>query len=186
MTEDINIFITQGKKIIESLKEEFKTIRTNRISSSLVENLIVETYNNTVKLKLLELATIVNEGPQTLSLTPFDPSTTSDIEKAILKSPLGISPQTQGNKIILQFPPLSQEQREKLIKLVNQIAEQKRQNLRNLRDQFRKNIKIAFENKQITEDIKFSLEKQVDEEIKKFNEEIQNILDKKRKEIMEI
>lgn len=183
---DVDNFTRQAQNIIELLKEELKTIRTNRISSSLVENLIVETYNNTTKLKLLELATIVNEGPQVLSLTPFDPSTISDIEKAILKSPLGISPQVQGNRIILRFPPLSQEQREKLIKLVNQIAEAKKQNLRGLRDQFRKNIKQAFESKQITEDVRFSLEKRIDEEIKKFNEEIQNILDKKKKEILEI
>ncbi|MGB9707465.1 MAG: ribosome-recycling factor [Microgenomates group bacterium] len=183
---DINDFITQAKTAIEAFRQELKTIRTNRISSSLVENLIVETYNNTVKLKLLELATIISEGPQTLSLTPFDPSTIGDIEKAILKSPLGISPITEGHKIILRFPPLSQEQREKLIKLVNQMAEQKKQNLRDLRDQFRKNIKQAFENKKITEDVRFSLEKQVDEAIKKFNEEIQNILEKKKKEILEV
>lgn len=174
-----------GNKLINDLKNTLNTIRTNRISSSLVENIIVETYNNTTKLRLLELSTITNEDPQTLLLTPFDPSTIADIEKAILKSPLGITPQIQGSKIILKFPPLNQEQREKLIKLINQITEEKRQELRNLRDNARKKVKLLFENKQITEDQKYSIEKKIDEETKKINDTLLEIKAKKEKEINE-
>ncbi|MCS6956487.1 MAG: ribosome-recycling factor, partial [Patescibacteria group bacterium] len=103
-------FKQKSQKIIDSLKEDLKSIRTGKANPSLVENLIIETYSGTTKLKLMELSTITTEGPTTLIVIPFDPSTIQDIEKAILKSPLGLSPSVQGTKIILKIPPLSTEQ----------------------------------------------------------------------------
>ena len=119
-------------------------------------------------------------------MTPFDPSIISDIEKAILKSPLGISPVVQGNRILIKIPHLSQEQREKMLKLINQKIEEKKETIRNHRDNTRKNIKNSFENKTITEDDKFRLEKDIDEATQKIMEEIKTIKDKKEKEIMEV
>ncbi len=116
----LNQFKQQAAKTIDSLKEELKVFRTGRATPSLVENIIVETYGGTTKLRLMELATITTEGAQTLLIVPFDTTVLSDIEKALLKSPLGASPQTQAGKIILKLPPLSSEQREKILKLVNQ------------------------------------------------------------------
>jgi len=182
----IHSFINESQGVIDKLKEEIKSIRSNRISAALVENLAIEAYGGTTKLKLLELATIVNEGPQTLVITPFDSSIIGDIEKKILKSPLGISPVTQGNKIILKFPALTQEQREKLTKLVGQIIEEAKRGIRNLRDEARKAIKNRFEKKEITEDQKFQLEEEIDKNTHNFMETISQIKQNKEKEILEI
>lgn len=172
--------------IIEHLKEDLKSIRTGRANPALVENIIVEAYGGQSKLKLFELATITTEGPTSLIVVPFDPSTLQDIEKAILKSPLNITPQTQTTRIILRLPPLSSDQREKITKFLNQKIEDKKVNLRNYRDEVRKKIKLAIENKEISEDEKYRLEKEIDSLTQKIMKEIELIKEIKKKEITEI
>ncbi len=182
----INNFKNQSQKIIDFLKEDLKTIRTGRANPSLVENLIVETYGGSTKLKLMELSTIITNGPNELLITPFDLSTIIDIEKAILKSTLNLTPNTQGQKIIIRIPPLSTEQREKYIKLVGEKVEEKKNQIRNLRDQIRKSIKINFEKKEITEDFKFKLEKEIDNLTTQLMTQIEEIKTKKENEIRQI
>ncbi len=179
-------FKTGCQKTVEALKEDLKSIRTGRATPSLVENLVVETYGGQTKLRLLELATITTEGPQTLLIIPFDPSVLSDIEKAILKSPLGLSPNVQGSKIIMKIPSLSTEQREKFIKTAGEKIEDKKNQIRNLRDEVRKKIKVSFEKKETTEDEKYRLEKEIDNISQGFIQEIETIKTKKETEIREI
>lgn len=174
------------EKILFHLKEDLKIIRTGRANPALIDNLFVQTYGGQTKLKLMELATINIESPSVILVTPFDPSTIQDIEKAILKSPLGLSPQTQGTKIIIKLPALSQEQREKLIKFVSQKIEERKNSIRNQRDDARKKIKLMFEAKQITEDDKFRLEKEINNITQNYTTQIQEVKDKKEKEIMEV
>lgn len=181
-----NNFNKNADLIIEKLKEELRLIRTGAVNPALVENIIVETYGGQTKLKILELAAITTAPPQSLLISPFDPSTIKDIEKALLQSNLGASPVVQNNQILLKFPPLSTEQREKLAKLVNQLIETTRQKIRNLRDQERKAIKITFEKKEITEDQKFKKEKEIDTQTQKINETIEEIKTKKINEVMNI
>jgi len=184
--DPISVFKQNSQKVIEGLKEDLKSIRTGRATPSLVENIIVEAYGGQTKLRMLELATITTEGPSALSIIPYDPSVITDLEKAILKSPLGISPSTQGNRIILKVPPLSAEQREKFIKLVGQKVEERKNMIRNLRDNARKSIKISFENKGTTEDEKFRTEKEIDTASHQFTEEIEKIRERKEEEIREV
>lgn len=179
-------FKTKSQIIIAALKEDLKSIRTGRATPSLVENLTVDAYGGSTRLKLLELATIVTEGPSALSITPFDISTLQDIEKAILKSPLGLSPAVQSNHIILKIPSLSSEQREKFVKSAVEKIEEKKNQIRNLRDDLRKSIKQSFEKKETTEDEKFRLEKEIDNLSQKTMEEVQIIRDKKEAEIREV
>jgi len=183
-----NNFSKKADSIIEKLKEELKSVRTGAVSPALVENITVETYGGQTKLKILELAAITTAPPQSLVISPFDPSTIKDIEKALIQSQsnLGASPVVQNNQIFLKFPPLSTEQREKFAKLVNQIIENTRQKIRNLRDQERKAIKTAFEKKEITEDQKFKKEKEIDTQTQKINEIIEEIKTKKINEVMNI
>lgn len=182
----VDQFQQQSAKTINSLKEDLKTIRTGRANPALVENLIVDAYGGQSKLRLFELSTISTEGPSALVVIPFDPSTIGDIEKAILKSPLGVSPQTQGNRIIVRLPSLSTEQREKLAKLLRQKIEEKKITIRNNRDEARKKVRLAFEAKEITEDDKYRLEKEVDNLTQRLMEEIQNIKEIKEREITEV
>ncbi len=182
----INIFKNQSQKIIDFLKNDLKTIRTGRANPSLVENLIVETYGGSTKLKLMELSTITTNGATELLIIPFDSSIINDIEKTILKSPLNLTPIIQGQKIIIKIPPLSTEQREKFIKLVGVKVEEKKNQIRNLRDQIRKSIKINFEKKEITEDLKFKLEKEIDNITTQLMNQIEEIKTKKENEIRQI
>lgn len=177
---------TDCKKVLTQLKEELKAIRTGKANPALIENLVVETYGGQTKLRLLELGSILSEGPMTLTISPYDPSVTQDIEKAILKSPLGISPSVQTGKIYVRIPPLSEEQRQKLAKLVGQKAEEKKGIVRNLRDEARKKVKTQLEEKTITEDDRFRLEKEIDTITHSTTEQLQVIREAKEKEIMEV
>lgn len=179
-------FKTNCQKSLEHLKEDLKSIRTGRSNPSLVENIVVEAYGGSTKLRMLELATIVTEGPSALSITPFDPTVLQDIEKAILKSPLGMSPIVQGSRIIIKIPALSTEQREKFIKLVGEKVEEKKVQIRGNRDDARRTLKNQFEKKETTEDIKFRVEKEIDEAAQKLMEEIDLIREKKEQEIREV
>jgi len=183
---DLNQFKTNLIQTVAHLKEELKTIRTGRANPSIVEDLHVETYGGSTILTLKELSTITSEGPSALIIIPFDPSTIVDIEKAILKSPLGLTPATQGSRITLRIPAMSQEQREKYIKLVGQMIEEKRVVSRNHRDDMRKKIKESFDKKELTEDEKFRIEKEIDSIAQKTMEEIQNLRELKEIEIREI
>src|SRR3990167_4706975 len=113
MDDILDKFKTQTDTSVQILEEELKGIRTGRANSGMVENMIVHTYGGSTSLKLRELATITTEGPVTLAISPFDPATVKDIEKAILTSPIGINPQTEGVKIYLRIPPMSEEQRKR-------------------------------------------------------------------------
>jgi ribosome recycling factor len=186
MNPFISEFINLTGKTLESLKEDLKSIRTGRANPGLIENLQVETYGGQTKLKLMELSTITTEGSNSLIVIPFDTSTIQDIEKAVFKSAFGFSPQVQGNKIIVRIPSLSQEQRDKLIKLVNDKTEEKKVIIRNHRDDIRKKIKNAFEKKEITEDEKFRIEKEIDNMSQNNIQEAQKIKEIKEKEILEI
>lgn len=174
------------QKVIDSLKEDLKSIRTGRATPSLVENLMVAAYGGEAVLKLMELATITTEGSTALSIVPFDPSVLPDIEKSVLKSPLGLSPSVQGNRIIIKIPPLSGEQREKFVKTVGEIIEEKKNQIRNLRNDVRKSVKTSFENKKTTEDEKYRLEKELNEATFKFMEEVEKIKERKIEEILRV
>src|SRR3989344_2793558 len=168
MNPIINQFKQQSEKALSYLKEDLKTIRTGKANPALLENLQVEAYDGQSTLKLTELATIMTDGPSALSVTPFDSSILPDIEKAILKSAFGISPAIQGNRIIARIPPLSQEQREKFVKLISQ------------------KIKLSLDNKEITEDQKYKIEKEVEIISREIMDKLQTLKQTKEKEIMEI
>jgi ribosome recycling factor len=179
-------FSNEARKAIDHLKEELQGIRTGRPASNILDTMSVDAYGGSTKMKLMEMATISAEGSNTLAVTPFDPSTLQDIEKSIQKSPLGLTPKVQGNRILVVFPQLNEEQREKYVKLVGQHVEEHRQRIRNERDEVRKKVKAAFDAKTITEDDKFRIEKDIDSANTKLMEEIQQMKDKKEAQIREV
>lgn len=183
---DLSSFKKNIQLTITALKEELKSIRTGRANPAMVEDLIVEAYGGSTKLRLKELATITTDGASALLIAPFDPSTIIDIEKGILKSPLGISPQTQGTRITIRIPPMSQEQRDKYAKLVGQMIEEKRMIIRTHRDDIRKNVRDEFDEKNLTEDDKYRLEKEIDTLTQKANEDIALVKTAKDTEIQEV
>src|SRR3989344_2154135 len=186
MDDILDKFKTQTDTSVQILEEELKGIRTGRANSGMVENMIVQTYGGSTSLKLRELATITTEGPVTLAISPFDPATVKDIEKAILTSPIGINPQTEGVKIYLRIPPMSEEQRKKYVKLVSQLIEDTKNTIRHERDEARKVIKRLFDEKSVSEDEKFRTEKEIDSLTTTSSPRLHELKEKKEKEIMEV
>ena len=144
------------------------------------------TYGGQMKMKLKELASISTEGPTTILIDPFDPSTIQDIEKAFLTSPLQLRPRVEGKMIRLITPPLSTEQREKFVKLVHQKVEETKNNNRDHRDHARKGLKTLLDDKTITEYEKFRFEKTIDTLTKDFSDDLEVLKKKKHDEIMSI
>lgn len=177
-------FKTTTREAVETAQEELKGIRTGRANPGMIENLPIEVYGS--KMKLREIATIASEGATSLVVVPFDPSTVSDIEKGIMSSPLGFNPQTEGTKMYIRIPPLSEEQRVKYTKLAGQIVEDIKNMVRREREELRKKIKRMFDSKEITEDDKFRTEKEIDTITTNITNELQTLREKKEKEIMEV
>ena len=186
MEDVLQKFESQTDLTIQLLEEELKGIRTGRANTGMVENMTIQTYGGSTTLKLRELATITTEGPVTLVITAFDPATVKDIEKAILTSPMGINPQTEGTKIFLRIPPMSEEQRKKYVKLVSQLIEDSKNTIRHERDEARKVIKRMFDEKSISEDDKYRTEKEIDSLTTIHGTKLQELKEKKEKEIMEV
>ncbi len=179
-------FSSQSQRATAQLSEDLRQIRTGKSSPSLVEDLEVLTYGGQMKMRLKELASIATDGPSAILIDPFDPSTVQDIEKAFLTSPLQLSPRVEGKMIRIITPPLTTEQREKFAKLVNQKVEETKNNIRYHRDHARKGIKTLLDDKAITEDDKFRIEKSIDVKTKEFSDALDDLKKKKQEEIMSL
>ncbi|MFC1501540.1 ribosome recycling factor [Elusimicrobiota bacterium] len=172
------------KKTIEKMQKEFSAIRTGRASVALVEGLKVESYGSMMPVN--QLGNISAPDAKTIEIRPWDISQTSNIEKAILKSELGLTPVNDGKVIRLSVPGLTEERRKEIIKMVSKMAEDFRVAIRNSRREIADNIKKAEKEKQITEDDKkkadVDLQKLTDSYIKKIDEAFA----KKEADVMEV
>jgi ribosome recycling factor len=169
------------QKAVEHLKNQFRTVRTGRASSGLVEHLRVDYYGSPTELR--QLATISVPDPLMLVIKPFDPGSVQGIAKALQASDLGITPSVEGKIIRLGIPPLSQERRKQLSHQVKETAEATKVALRNVRRDAIKHIDAEEKDKVISEDeskrghegatdLVHDHEKQVDEVLKHKTAEI--------------
>ncbi|MFA6307699.1 MAG: ribosome recycling factor [Patescibacteria group bacterium] len=174
----------QFDKTIEAFKEDISSLRTGRISPSLVENIIVESYGTNTAL--LQLAAITTPEPQSMTIKPWDKGILANIERALNKSDLNINPIVDGDLIRLNFPPLTEESRKELVKILHKKVEDARIRLRNNREKVREEIISIEKAKTISEDDKFTALKDLDEMVKEYNEKVKQISEAKEKEIMTI
>jgi len=172
------------EKSIQFLKNELVCIRTGRATPSLVEHIMVDYYNN--KTPLIQLASIMVPDSKTIVIQPWDRNSSKDIEKAIQASALGLSPVNEGNIIRLVIPPLSEERRQELTKLVHQKLEQTRVSIRNTREEIWKHLKTQEKDGKISEDEMFKQQKELQKVVDGYNDKIQEIGEIKEKEIMTI
>jgi ribosome recycling factor len=179
-------FRSSLEDVLTYTRDNLASIRTGRASPALVENISVTTYGGQATLKVIELATITTSGPQEILVSPFDQSTLQDIEKAIRDSSLGFSVSVSGTQIRAKTPPLSQEQREKYVKLVTQFAEEGRETLRHERDEIRKKVKTTFEAKELSEDEKRRAETDIDKVAKEYTDKIDEMKGRKEQEVMTV
>jgi len=179
-------FQAKWKKAIQHLEEEFAKINLGRASSSLVEHLEVFVPSWWTTQPINQLASIAILDASSLKIEPWDKSVLGAIEKAIRDANLGLTPQNMWDHILVKVPPLTQERRQELGKFVAQLGEEEKIVIRNLRQEALKTVKRQFEEKQISEDEKKRLEKQIDEITKDLNKQIDQLVEAKKKQIMEI
>lgn len=172
------------KKTIEALKRELVSIRTGRASPALVEPLKVDYFGAPTPLQ--QLASIAAPEPRLLTIKPFDASTLHAIEKAILKSDLGLTPMNDGKIIRLSIPPLTEERRRDLTKVVHKHAEEARVALRNIRRDGLKDLEEMEKEKMISEDQHFKGKEMLQESVDKYTATVDQVAETKEAEIMEV
>ena len=171
------------KSCLDFFAEKLGAIRSNRVTTSLVENLMVECYGSMAPLKTM--ANLVVQLPNIIIIEPWDASILNNIIKAIETSNLGVNPQKDVKFLRVVFPSLTQDRRDQLIKLANSEKENCRVEIKKHRETFMKKIQSSFNDKDISEDEKNYLEKEGQKEIDKANDNAQILCDKKIVELKE-
>jgi len=174
------------QKVLEVLRDDLATIRTGRAAPSLVENLVVVVYGGTQKLRIMELATITTTDPQTLLITPFDASIIGEIQKGIMVLNVGLTPIIDGQAIRISIPPLSQERRIELTKLMRQKLENGRIQVRQVRHEAMSAIKKQFTDKEISKDDFTRVEKEIQKATDDTMATIEAMREKKQEELLQI
>jgi ribosome recycling factor len=169
---------------VEVLQEDLMSIRTGRASPALVEKLQVEYYGTMTSLN--QMASIAAPEPRLLVIRPWDTSALHEIERAILKSDLGLTPMNDGKLIRLNIPRLTEERRRELVKVVARRVEEARVAIRNLRRDALQDLKDFEKEKMISEDDFFRGKEKVQELTDEFIEQIDEIGKRKEAEVMEI
>ncbi len=182
MKEALEDLRKKMQKSVQAFKEELSHIRTSRASVSLLEGIKVDCYGQ--KLPIPQVASVnVVEG-KVLVVQPWDPNLIKDIEKAIQKSDLGINPTSDGKTIKLVIPPLTEERRKELVKVVHKLSEDTKIAIRNLRRDILDRFKGAKKNKEISEDDYNKLEKEVQKIHDEYIKTIDKLTEEKEKEIL--
>ncbi|NQT66943.1 MAG: ribosome recycling factor [Actinobacteria bacterium] len=169
---------------LERTQHEFNTIRTGRASVSLLDNIYIDYYGSKTLLKHISNVSIPE--PRAILISPYEPKFLKEIETQISKSDMGINPSNNGKVIRLNVPPLNEERRKELVKLVRKIAEDGKVAIRNIRREINDEFKKLESGSKITEDDLINSQKEVQEVTDEFIEKIDDSLAQKEKEIMEV
>ncbi len=172
------------EKSVEAFKKELSTLRAGRAVPSLLDKVHVDYYNTPTPLN--QLATISAPEPRLLVIQPWDKNILAEVERAILKSDLGLTPNNDGTVIRLSIPQLTEERRRELVKFVRKKAEEGRVAIRNIRREANDLLKNEEKQGKISEDDRRLFQEEVQETTNKKIEELDNLLAVKEKEIMEV
>ncbi len=169
------------KKALATVTREFSELRGGRATPALVEHLTVEYYGTPTPLR--QLAAITAPEPNMLVIQPWDVKAVADIEKAIQKASLGITPVVEGKVVRLPIPPLTGERRDELIKVVHRMAEEGRVNIRTLRRDANEAVKKLKTDKKISEDESFKAQEHIQKLTDKYIEQINALVKTKEQEL---
>jgi ribosome recycling factor len=172
------------KKAVESLQHEMVKIRTGRANASLLDHVQVDYYGNASPLN--QVASVTTGDARTLIVTPWEKSMIPAVEKAILNSGLGLNPATAGNAIRVPMPPLTEERRKEMIRVVRGEAEQGRVSVRNIRRDANNHLKELVKAKEISEDEERRAVDVIQKLTDKYIAEIEVVLTAKEKDLLEI
>jgi len=182
--EIINRLKPNFNRTIEYLRGELAGLQAGRATPSLIEDLEVECYNQ--KMPLKQLAAIQTPEPRTILIRPWDKSILKDIERAIIQSKLGISPIIEEEFIRLKIPPLSEERRKELTKILQEKLEECRISVRRQREEVWREIQNLEQQGKISEDDKFRAKDEIQKIIDEYNKKIEEMGKKKEEEIMKV
>ena len=175
---------TRMEKAVEDFRREMGAVRTGRATVHMLDSVKVDYYGSA--MPVTQIATVHTPDPQLITVTPFDPSSMAEIEKAIRSADLGLNPMNDGKMIRIPVPPLTEERRKEMVKHLHKILEEHRTAIRNIRRDGNDQIKKALKDKKISEDDERrsleEIQKLTDDEIKKMEEMSKT----KEKEVMEI
>ncbi len=172
------------QKSIEALKREFGSLRAGRATPSLLDKVMVEYYGTPTPVN--QIANVSVPEPRMIIIQPYEKSILHDIEVAIMKSELGLSPNSDGTAIRLSIPALTQERRQELVKTVNKKAEEAKVAIRNLRRDGNDAVKKLEKAKEITEDESKKGQEKIQKLVDKYIKLVDTTRDAKEKEVMEV
>ena len=181
---ELNEVEQRMQKTISVFEENLSEIRAGRANPAILNKITVEYYG--VPTPINQVAGISVPEARTIVIQPWDASVLKSIEKAILASDIGLNPNNDGKVIRLNFPELTEERRKELVKDIKKIAEEARVSVRSIRRDGMDDVKNALKKSEITEDDKETLEDKIQKLTDKYVAEIDSILEKKEKEIMNI
>ncbi len=185
MEEKIYTDVTlKMEKTIVNLKTDLNKVRTGRASLALLDDIRIDYYGTSTPLS--QMATLAVPEPRLITIQPWDPTTIGEIEKAILKSELGLTPMNDGKIIRINIPRLTEERRKELVKVVRKMGEGTKVALRNIRRDANEQVKGLEKNKKISQDQLHQWMDKVQTSTDKYIEKVDTVLSAKEKEILEI
>ena len=177
---------TALEKIVLHLKENYAHIQLGRASTSLIENLQIYVPSRGTTTPLNGLANVSVLDPQTIKIEAYSKGELKVIEKGIIDADIGFNPLNQGDYIMIKIPPMTTERRTEFTKIVNKDAEEAKVAIRNARHELRNEIDKQFKAKELSENEKTTLEKQIDDLTKKYNDAIDTLAKTKNDDIMKV
>ncbi len=183
---ELDDFKRQLEGAFSLTQSEVSKLRIGRANASLIEDIRVNAYEGSQPLKIIELATITVPEPQTLMLQVFDAGITDKVAKAIMEANIGLTPNVAGSVIRINIPPLSQERRQELIKVLKRKVEDGKVLIRQHRRQMMEDIRQRFEDKKLTEDEVKRLEKEVQSLVDEYNQRLEDLYKEKEDAILKV
>jgi ribosome recycling factor len=171
-------------RTIEALRKDFASIRTGRASLALLDGIIVNYYDTPTPLQ--QLASLSIPESRQIAIHPWDQKVIPDVEKAILKSDLGLTPMNDGKMIRMNIPPLTEERRKQLVKMVRKKAEEAKVSIRNIRRDTNEELRKLEKEKHISEDVVKKSQDEIQKLTDSFITKVDEVLLNKEKEIMEV
>lgn len=172
------------EKAVEALKKEINKVRTGRATTSLLDDICVDYYGTPTPLN--QVGTLSVPEPRLITIQPWEKNLMPEIEKAILRSDLGLNPNSDGQLIRIAFPPLTEERRKEMVKVIKRMGEDAKVAVRNIRRDGNEGLKKMEKEKEISADDLKRGEKEVQELTDKFINRIDEVIGNKEAEVMEI
>ncbi|MBI4133462.1 ribosome recycling factor [Candidatus Uhrbacteria bacterium] len=172
------------QKAVDHFKDGLGKLRSGRATPALIEDVLVEAYNSQMPVK--GVASIAIPDAKTLTIEPWDASLIEEIVRALTAANLGMAPNVQGKLIRLVMPPMTEERRTQIVKVVKERTEEARKALRNIREKIREQVITMERDKKISEDDRFRAQDELDKMTKQFVADVDRLAEEKEKEIMTV